>query len=103
MLYLILASATVVLLLGCFPGPAKNACDCQRCWYVNEPPEGTPACPGKPASMRVVWMLASAAIAALGMLLLRKKRKWSPASDWLGLGAPNEPIPDLFVNGEAVS
>ncbi|GAF82859.1 unnamed protein product, partial [marine sediment metagenome] len=43
-------AATVVLGLLFFLGwcagtrEQPKSCDCQRCWYVNEPPEGTPMC-----------------------------------------------------------
>jgi hypothetical protein len=64
------AVTALLFFLGmlCAFTPPHEPCDCRRCWYVNEPPEGAPVC-------KTVKTIAIAGIAALAFWLLR-----SPAS-----------------------
>jgi hypothetical protein len=66
--WLVLALVFFVALAGARPGPSKPACDCQRCWYVNEPPEGAPMC-------RKVLVIATVGVAALALWLFKRKKE----------------------------
>lgn len=65
----------VLLLVACWTQPERTACDCQRCWYVNEPPDGAPiVCTRSLGKKGLLPILAFGGLGLIGHLLLRRKR-----------------------------
>ena len=61
---------------------AKSAppCDCQRCWYVGDPPEGTPMC----KRFKTAALVGAGALVflALRALLNKSKKESVHAGAW---------------------